>query len=1420
MEPQDNPLAGMSDEDLDALEAQATQQLQAQQAVPVSDNAPQQIAQAPPQIDMTQMSDEQLNALESQARQQIAQAHQEVQSVSTVPPSSKKFELGAVMQNVVKNAPDATNDFFQSVPRGIANMADAGVGLASWGPDEITKLISGGQIQPKHFRAGPVADAMFPVTGKHPIAELAGNIAGQSILPSAAGAAMAKPNVTKELVREGVELTRHSASLGRVKDAIKIGAVASGLENMLIGQGQNHSEGKGLDLLQAARDFGLGAVFGGGMAGVFKKLERNAAAKVKIAARAQEQVKRHEQALMDSYANDVRMSAGSPGYEAPFAGDIGPKNQAQASTSWFDEMPVAKGKKGMEAKKYADESTARTQEEKRLQGYQDYLRRKRGGPELGESTGQPAASPEQTQAAPTGVKSTRQKAIEARPPGREATPEEAARLRPIIKAHAEYEAARAMKRELEQQMVAHFQKEGQAMPNAFKNRVPMVAHDALNQMAHEEAGKLGTSIRDVMDNIYIDTISKSVPKGQVNIKGLTKQQMLRRYKLVSEVEQAAEEIYEGLRDDATLGVRQLIQPDTSLHVDDKIVSHVMNRHQYQVKNSKLQAKFEQNFKARQEQYRAKEIEQGFNEKQFDPKGFEKDLNPTPKESAALHDKPEIKGKEAEQIIKELEKNEVPISLAAEYIQEINKWYAKSKGMSHAMLPGTAEIITAAAVVWRRLKQHLFPQGLMHLVFNRLALNELTSDIYRNYAKPEFIAQYEHLMGKLQAATYGVELPRTHATQKMWAEARYMEPADIANLGGLSVKQQEALIRQNEVLDELKDLVDDYIDELGGKTQAAADKYFTQNGRLARALYYDKVTNLDRRSDFSIKWVKAASNHITRGALNAVATANTTLHFGHLHEGAQMILGHAPINGIKSVGKVMQFWNKSDTAKRFAKGFGGTGAIKQLRDDTGNIISDTYNKVQTKIVHAVPFGKQISESKPAQVASDAISGNMIENAKMELAYTAAGMKVAKEMGYKDTEKFMEDFMRQMSTGTPDARTIEAATRIYQHVNKWIGASPHGYRDMTVVDRLATMTHGVARVFVPFTRTKIIMKRAIENQAKAGLQAIGRGDFKGGLSHMGSIGTMFGFTALTTGAVAIPKEIHDLLAEHDPNTLHALTEQLDKLAIVGNALQFRTPHFRYGYNLPNTIGEGFPAQMLKDVQTVQDPKKTQMQRVRAGIMIAAYGGIDNIMGTISIDVARKIYQRITEAGPKGTEGGHVTWVAREINNSEKIGAALSGKDMRSPILDRVVIPNTREDALLHATVLPGEPLSAYKIIENGRHEDNLAQQIKNNYGDKVYNLLASAYYDARPKHRAERKLSRMSPEDKMEFEAELQKRGIDKDEWQRRLNKALYDESTGPTAHFWAKVWEKNEKNPGWLQSVRDKLEPPAPKPPQLANKHEA
>lgn len=738
-----------------------------------------------------------------------------------------------------------------------------------------------------------------------------------------------------------------------------------------------------------------------------------------------------------------------------------------------------------------------------------------------------------------------------------------------------------------------------------------------------------------------------------------------------------------------------------------------------------------------------------------------------------------------------------------------KWYDvvanayKPSGISSAaVIPGSHQILGAIAKVSKKANlEKMAPE-----VAQRLLGNQTTSDIIEHYADPAFThAYHENIFGKLSQATKikGFKVPSSPEAVEEFGRSRYMTAQEIHNLPNLTDEQKLAAININSVLEDQAQLHKNYIAQL-------------PNGRLKTALQKDLSANLDRSAKEFQQGAHQWLNAITHSAVNRAVLGNPTIHFIHLAEAGTQGFANAPIAFSRATVRLAN--PKDKLIHEFVNSFAGTGSFKQMQISSPNPISRKSAQAQNWLWNKVPGSQNAKVQSIGNAVRDVVSGTTTENAKMKSLYATAGLQAAQEMGYT-ADGFMQSFN---SNSMPADQMLRATVLINQKVNRWIGSTPLGYRDMTAVDRLAEsklagpLGQAMVRFAVPFTRSGIMQSRAFAKTGADALKHLSQKNYVAASRSVGAGLMMYGTVALFAGAKAIPPEIS---AELTPEQRMKLDEHMEKLALVGNALDSRIEHlqptmFPLARVAPSA---GFAQSTMKDVQNLADQNHPEWswKKTSSAVSLVSLAGLDSIADTMSPTQMAKIARRMAEVDEKG---GWEQWVYKEWNLPRDIQAAhntLTKGKADSGFIAHGIVPKSRAQAFIDAALKPGIARENYKYKMEREHETDAEEAFKERYGEDIHKEALRDYFRSRPVH------SELYKEHKKPSFDPSTPGGKRIMSW---AEGAAYKEDTqGQGATFWRDLLKQSDENPkfrSFLESLKAPKQPPVAPPVQISKQIES
>lgn len=996
-------------------------------------------------------------------------------------------------------------------------------------------------------------------------------------------------------------------------------------------------------------------------------------------------------------------------------------------------------------------------------------------------------------------KTVREKAVELRQPSRLGTAQEHKALSGVVEAKRKADMAIHHFEQAFNHVVEHLEHHGYSTDGAFVKSpdvIPPETGAQIREAAKELAGIEGPlrETKHSEPNLIRDA-QKSEPFSDYEMRGKNAFEKIVELKHLKQLAKRFQDEYVAARDAAKIG--ELVKDGTAVELN-----HAGQN--YRIEN-RTQVKYEppKNASAKQKVEYEAEVEAGYKRERDK---FDEILKPSIK---GLSDALSKSHPDLARILKAQKPviDDARIIEAADRMGVKDDLYHLIKGFiedesGSAPTGFGADVLQSASVGLLKTVQHVSKMarklGLTPELTMRISANEFTHDIYKRAADPIFVADYEKQLGELALATQGVELPRTPEGIEAWFTLK--KPEDIRSSVHLDSKQQDALIRLNEVKKKTAAILKQEISDLYERAENAGEKIspFVGYGAQIRAMKYDLEHNFERTHSANLDIIKNVSNFIAHNTVNTVQLGNVGLHFIHAVEGHVAFQSSSPWGFAKAVGL---YAKRDKEALAFAHSFNMKMPNWGLREDSMNPISMVNAKIQNAIIKRIPG----SDSALARNVSDAISGRGVEQQKMIIGLLTASHYAAKEMGYKGGASALRKAL--MTSTLSEADRLAAATHMMKFMGRTIGAGPAGYTHMNVIDRAAMEAGGIARIFAPFTRSLQTQSAFFNRELVDGMNAFEKGDLAKSASHFSTLLHAAAITTMWSGAAAIPLSLRNAIGEHAPDKLEQLEETLNKCAIIGNALGIRSTHTRPEPLWLLRTGRNLLSQGVENYKAITDSKAGENKKQHAMLMMGSVlTGINNIADTVSFDELRKIYAHAKESQ---AIGGNIKWVYTEdgpfgITKGDYVASRKFAES--NPIAAGI-------KTFLRFGETKGEADFEERAIRN--HLAEIA--FKNTYGEDVHKAMREMYTSQFE-----------TSEEYRKFPKEAARYGIDMSgDKLNKLKRMQYDQRKSeeerqldiggkkvPAASFWVGVFELLQEHPERAQALRKALEPeqaPAPSP---------
>jgi|GEM_PF-2468698 len=644
---------------------------------------------------------------------------------------------------------------------------------------------------------------------------------------------------------------------------------------------------------------------------------------------------------------------------------------------------------------------------------------------------------------------------------------------------------------------------------------------------------------------------------------------------------------------------------------------------------------------------------------------------------------------------------------------------KPNGISQVTLPGINQVMSAA----KRVKAKYGMQTDAR-VTNKLLMNELNSDIYARTADPEFNHERQLLNGRMDLNFQGVEKLHTQEQKDAWQKNRYSKAADILagknDADQLTPAQRHALVGQNDILNDMADLHEQYHEHLKaqGFDGEGLKAMVPGQNELAATLKTD-LADLDR-SQYGPKGTQGmldeAGKKVTSGIYDMYVTGNWPIHQLHAIEAASVGSAYHPaafskaVTGLASNGDVRKFVSSFDSS---------SGNMKAIREDSDTVLGKHWRAMQALAVGGKANAQALANNKAVQLAGDVLEGSIAEKAKLHLIRAQSAHIAAEEMNYPGGgNKLMAD-MNNPASMKPETR-LEAASKIVYHMNQMIGYSPSGLKDLNVFGRLGK-ANPLVRWFTPFTTTRIQQSRVLTkfftNAVHAGLQ----GDYQKAAAGVGQGLLMLGTIAMIGGRAAVPRELQDALHYADPEMAKEFLERMDGANYIGHLLNTEVEHVTPSLMVPAFLGDSFPVQLLKSMDDAAFAKDMPQWR-GAATLLASLGiaSIGDKLGFSSILKLVKAYNEGTAGEYKQYAGGLNNTLTTAAKTFTPLGKMTEHMGMPTKgILGAKIIKTNLPERLGHV-VKTGVNLTAAEFVNKTRDDDAFGDAI-NRFNPKLYKKL---------------------------------------------------------------------------------------------------
>lgn len=665
----------------------------------------------------------------------------------------------------------------------------------------------------------------------------------------------------------------------------------------------------------------------------------------------------------------------------------------------------------------------------------------------------------------------------------------------------------------------------------------------------------------------------------------------------------------------------------------------------------------------------------------------------------------------------------------------------NSGHSYAIADVTAPLLQAYGAIRKAAKKEGVDLSAEAL---RMYLgNHTTSDKIHQFADPRFVAEYQKNLGMLDEAIRGVKTLRTGEEKAAWLRNRYSSPDEIRmgdnDADMLSREHQEALIKQNEGLDNMSDLFEQYLTELNrhGYTEHGIKTLIPGGNNLARALSID-LEHIDPRAFHGERWGEHAAGHLTNNLYRMMVTGNwhiSGLHFleagtvGLSAHPASFIEGTALLNTDKAV---QQYVNSMDAS---------TGILKRVKETTEGSPGNLWRKVQVGAVNKVGnlFGKEnlhetIAKNETANKAGNLIEGVSAETQKVHVMRATALVRAAKDMKYEGgATQLAKDFNKALENPEhmdPEKR-FELAGRIVYHMNEMIGFTPAGYQDLNFFQRLADRTSPFLKLITPFTSQVTQQSRVLTKFATKAIDAAHDGDWRTAAVSVGSLSAMTGLLTLLGGRAGLPEEVQNAMHKANPELAKRFLTGMDNLAFIGKAFGKEQEHLTPKLVPALHLGESFPSQVIGQAANAIGAKDILSKARGIATMMALYE-LTDIGGRMGSGQILTFVKAIKE----GVESKHLQWLFQPpntVNSTLKIGSSMfklakaAGADVQAPktkdYLGKAELPTNLVKSIYNA-IGPGNDTEAQKYINEARDDMAFGDAIRE-LDPKHYSALYKAY-----------------------------------------------------------------------------------------------
>ncbi|HEY9684685.1 MAG TPA: hypothetical protein V6C86_24100 [Oculatellaceae cyanobacterium] len=566
------------------------------------------------------------------------------------------------------------------------------------------------------------------------------------------------------------------------------------------------------------------------------------------------------------------------------------------------------------------------------------------------------------------------------------------------------------------------------------------------------------------------------------------------------------------------------------------------------------------------------------------------------------------------------------------------------------------------------------------------LNETNMDIFKRAADPLFVGKLQTLIGHRGEILRGIHMPDTVDGMHDWMMLKDHGEIDASKF--LTPHQKTALKNYNELKKMGAKLINEEIEKLKASARAKRQTIFG-DASLARVMQAE----LDQNWAPVHKTNAGIVNMMATGSLDAIQRGNPHLHFLHAAEAAHANLVYA---GVGKFAKALVLMAKPE-ARAFAHSFNTKLPISGMREDSLNLVSNSVDRFWENAAKVIP--QAIRNNQIVKGAHEFLSGTLTEHEKMNLSLITASEVVAQDM--KMTGAALRRDM--LTNKMPLDRRIEASARIWDYMERSLGAGPAGYKVLNPVDRASFTMGAITKTFAPFTRSIIQQNRVQTGIMRDAAKAVVAGDLASATKHFGAGVRSLAITASLAGAYTIPKELRDHLAKNDPQTLGKLEGALDNAAVIGHLGGFRLAHIQPRALWFTNIGPNFVQQNFKNVTTLANEKAPARSKQRAATMLAASVGFSNIAGVASPETIRKVANAYSDAATLGGVEHHVfsnPTLPFGLSDTKHIASTLEKEP--SPIV-----------AALRVMFSPGESEEAAKFDREWHNNADAEQHVKELY-----------------------------------------------------------------------------------------------------------